>query len=228
MKGALDTVGMLDGDSLVQRVRSIGVRAAATVDLVAIGFARREEDVPGSELATRRFLSRFQRLQGLGEASSEEIAASTGLEGFEIIRAQALIEIGRRIQNAGRGVITSVEGPDDVYALLEHLVYEKREHFVAILLDAKGQVMRVAEIHIGTLTMSVVGPREIFREAIREGASSLVLAHNHPSGDPTPSAEDIETTELLVKVGKMLDIPVHDHVIIGNRKTFSFHAHRLI
>ena len=215
-------------DGVLSRVRSSGVRAASTVDLVTVGFARREEDVDGGEQIARKFLTRYQHLHGLGEASPDEIASSTGLEGFEITRAMALIEIGRRVGNAGKGAITTIEHPRDVYELLIHLVPEKREHLVAILLDAKNQVLRVAPIHIGTLTASVVGPREIFREAIREGASSVIIAHNHPSGDPTPSVEDIHTTELLVKVGQMLDIPVVDHVIIGDRRTYSFNAHGLI
>src|SRR5262249_42746108 len=98
----------------------------------------------------------------------------------------------------------------------DFLTVEKREHFYAILLDSANHVMRKALIHIGTLTMSIVGPREIFREAVREGASSIIVAHNHPSGDPTPSPEDIESTKQLVQVGKLLDIPVLDHVIIGH------------
>jgi len=139
-----------------------------------------------------------------------------GLEGFEALRCLSLIEIGRKAALAGKGEVYAIEGPSDVMCLLEIPVSEKREHFYAILLDSANVVMRKALIHIGTLTMSIVGPREIFREAVREGASSIIVAHNHPSGDPTPSPEDIEVTKQLVQAGKMLDIPVLDHVIIGH------------
>ncbi len=165
----------------------------------------------------RRILARYRSLQGLGSASQTELAEMTGLDSFEILRANALIELGRRYANSGKGPVTAIEGPEDVFELLDHLKSEKKEHFVAVLLDAKNKILRTAVIHIGTLTSSVVGPREVFREAIRDGASSIIVAHNHPSGDPTPSPEDFEVTKLLVEVGEILDIPVLDHVIIGER-----------
>ena len=181
-----------------------------------------------SESASRQILVRFQRIQGLAEASTSEIAELTGLDSFEILRTQALIELGRRISMAGKGNVQCIESPDDVYDLLEYLRFEKKEHFVAILLDSKNQILRVASIHVGTLNMSIVGPREVFREAIRDGAASIIVAHNHPSGDPRPSPEDIDVTNRLVKVGLTLDIPVVDHVIIGDRASYSFNAHKLL
>jgi len=209
-------------DTLVQRVRSVGVRAASIVDLLAIGFARREEDVPLNEGLMRKMLMRFGSLRGLSEASPADIGAATGLEDFELLRAQALMEVGRRTNTAGKGPMDEILAPGAVMALLDHLRFEKREHFIVILLDAKNQVMRVSSVHIGTLSMSIVGAREVFREAIRDGASALIVAHNHPSGDPTPSPEDFDVTLRLVEIGKMLDIPVLDHVIIGERRYHSF------
>lgn len=206
---------------LLERVRDIGVCAAAAVDLVVIGFARRAEDVETGTTTAVQILQRFGSLRALGEASASEIHEITGLEDFEITRVQALIELGRRAGNTLRGDVDVIESVSDVFTLLGYLQDEKREHFMAILLDSKGRVLRVAEIHVGTLTASIVGPREIFREAIREGASSIIVAHNHPSGDTAPSAEDIEITRQLVEIGHMLDIPVLDHVIIGYREARS-------
>jgi DNA repair protein RadC len=97
----------------------------------------------------------------------------------------------------------------------------KKEYFVAILLDAKNAVLRVAEIHVGTLTMSPVGGREVYREAVRDGASAVIVAHNHPSGDPTPSPEDRMVTEKLKQIGELLDIPLLDHLVIGERYALS-------
>jgi DNA repair protein RadC len=212
----------------VQRVLSAGIRAASVVDLLAIGLSRRDSDVAATEGDARRILQRFGSLRALGEASRADLEATTALEGFEVLRTQALIELGRRSASAGKGPNESLDSPEDVALLLDYLRFEKKEHFVAVLLDAKNVVMRVASIHIGTLTMSVVGAREVFREAIRDGASSMVVAHNHPSGDPTPSPEDHEVTRRLVEIGYLLDIPVVDHVIIGERKSFSFASHGLI
>jgi DNA repair protein RadC len=188
---------------------------------VALGFSRREEDVEGAEVASRRMLERFGSLRGLSAASQSDLTSMTGLDGFEVLRAQALMEIGRRSHLAGKGELLKIENVEDAMIHLDWLRFEMREHFVAILLDAKGHIMRTATVHVGTLTMSVVGLREVFREAIREGASSVIVGHNHPSGDPEPSPEDIAITKELVQAGKMLDIPVVDHVIIGERRAVS-------
>lgn len=212
---------MSSGESIVSRVRAGGVHAATPLELMAIAFARREGDVAECEQPAREFLRRFGGIQGISDMSSADLAAATGLEDFEVLRTLAMIELGRRSQGAGRGEILTIDSPEDAMELLKWMKREKREHFVAILLDAKNQIMRVATIHIGTLTMSVVGAREVFREAIRDGASSLIVAHNHPSGDPTPSPEDIEITKSLIQIGELLDIPVLDHVIIGDRRAIS-------
>lgn len=192
------------------------------MDLLALGVSRRESDVDSSEGEARSLLARFGGITRFGEASAADFAAATSLEPFEIQRALALIELGRRAGAAGKGRPPEVEVPEDVYALLDYLKGEKQEHFIVILLDAKGRVMHRETVHIGTLTMSLVGPREVFRIAIRGGASSIIIAHNHPSGDPSPSPEDFDVTAKLVEVGKTLDIPVLDHVIIGDPASVSF------
>ena len=213
-------------DNLVERVRASGVKAASPVDLIAIGFSRRTEDA--DESMARDALRKFGGIGKMADASFEDISAATGMEEFEVVRCLALIELGRRAGRAEKGVHPEIDVPEDIYELLEDLKLEKQEHFVAVLLDAKNRVIRVANVHIGTLTSSLVGPREVFRIAIREGASSMIVAHNHPSGDPTPSPEDLEVTKKLVEVGKLLDIPVLDHVIIGNPGSVSFQRKGLL
>ena len=218
-----DTVAVSAYDSdIVQRVLTVGVRASSVVDLATISFSRRAEDVSAGEASSRKLLQRFQSLRGLSEASRADLTAATGMDDFEVLRCQAMMEIGRRMAMAGAGPRDTIETADDVVSLLDHLRYEKREHFVAILLDAKSNVIRVAPIHVGTLTASLVGPREVFREAIRDGAASVIVVHNHPSGDPTPSPEDVDVTDRLAEIGAILDIPVLDHVIIGERSYRSF------
>lgn len=164
-------------------------------------------------------LRREGGIRNLVDLTPADLAAQ-GLDLFESARFLALIELGRRMGNAGRGPITSIDGPEDVYEYLQDLRHQKKEYFVAILLDTQSGVMRRATIHVGTLTASLVGAREVFREAVRDGASSIIVAHNHPSGDPTPSPEDVQVTRQLIMAGSMLDIPVLDHIVIGDG-TFS-------
>ncbi len=208
-------------EDLVGRVRSLGVRGASTIDLVAVGLSRREADAMQGEPLGRAVMAQTQGIRGVGELSVSDLRELAGLDGYEALRCLALIELGRRVGGAGKGPIRTIVCPEDVYELLEHLRHEKREHFIAILLDAKQGILRVVPVHIGTLTMSLVGPREVFREAIREGASSLIVAHNHPSGDPTPSEEDLNMTATLREIGDLLQIPLDDHVILGERDCVS-------
>lgn len=203
-----------EGESPTIRIKRTGVSAASPIDLLAVGFSRREDDA--LETVGRDLLKRYGALRNLTDASPEELTRLTGLEGFEVLRCMALVEIGRRGGRAERGEKKEVSDPYSVVQHLEHLRHEKKEHFYVLHLDAKNGVIRTHQVHVGTLSMSVVGPREVFREAIREAASSIVVAHNHPSGDPTPSPEDIQITLKLKQIGEMLDIPLLDHVIIGD------------
>ena len=208
---------MLASESALSRVRSLGIKSAALVDLLALGLAQDEADLPKTQETALKLVPSLQMIRGLADLSTHSLEEH-GIDSFAAIRFQALLELGRRLGGALKGPGTLIDGPAQVAELLEGLRFEKKEHFVALLLDAQNVVIRIVTVHVGTLTTSVVGPREVFREAIREGASGLIVAHNHPSGDTTPSAEDLEITTKLVEIGKMLDIPLYDHVIIGERK----------
>ena len=210
------------------RVRDQGARGSAVVDLLAVGLARREADIEASAELARQLLTSYGGVAGLNQLSVTQLKDATGLEDHEALRFVSVMELGRRVETLSRGQITAIETPDDVAALLSDLRYERQEHFVVLMLDAKNQLLRRVDVHKGTLNSSLVGAREVFREAIREGASSIIVAHNHPSGDPTPSSEDIEVTHTLVKVGEILDIPVRDHVIIGDRRFLSLRGKGLM
>lgn len=205
---------------VVTRLVTSGYRSASSIDLIAAGFARRETDA--SEEMARNLLREMGKLQSLGEVSPQALRELTGLDGFDLVRVQALLELGRRIGQAGKGEEICIDDPEDVATLFSHLRTEKKEHFCSLLLDTKNKVIRTTTVHIGTVNASIVGPREVFREAIREGASSIIVVHNHPSGDPTPSPEDIQVTALLKEVGAKLDIPVLDHLVIGYSQVYSF------
>ena len=121
-----------------------------------------------------------------------------------------------------------IRGPDDVVRVLPKLRQEQREHFVVLLLNARHEVIRVETVSIGSLNASIVHPREVFKPAVIESAASIVLAHNHPSGDPEPSEEDLSITKRLVQVGELLGIAVLDHVIVARRGVVSFRSRQLL
>jgi len=209
----------MSGSKIVEKLQTFGLGTASPVDLAAIGFSRREDDVDAGEKAAKEFIKAGHRLLSMNAVAGEDVRRLFGLEGYEALRALALLELGRRTAQVGKGPVTSIASPEDVYRLLRDELRDKRqEYFYAVLVDSKNTVLKKTQIHVGTLTASLVGPREVFREAIREGASALIVAHNHPSGDPTPSPEDIEVTRRLRAVGEMLDIPLLDHVIVGDER----------
>lgn len=167
-------------------------------------------------------LQQFGNLGNVLNATVHDLSKVPGIGLAKAAQILASLELGHRASLEAMGTEPQIKGPEDVYALLVgKLVHEKREHFITLLLNTKNRVMKTETISIGTLDSSLVHPREVFRPAIREGASSLILAHNHPSGDPTPSPEDVQVTKRLKSVGEMLQIDVLDHVIVAGSKFVS-------
>lgn len=189
------------------------------VDLVAIALSRRPEDVDDCEKLARKLLMDYGNFRSLAQVSAKELQEAVGFDEFEVTRLLATIEIGRRAALSGKGPIQSIGGPEDVASLLERFRNDKQERFIAILLDSKHNILREVTIHVGTASMSIVSPRDVFRAAVREGAAAVIVAHNHPSGDPTPSGDDIDVTDRLIDCGRLLDVPVLDHVILGDGHT---------
>ena len=138
-------------------------------------------------------------------------------------------EVVRRIMEEQPSEAPVIHGPEDVSAVfIPKLLHETKEHFMLALLNTKNRVIATPTVSIGSLSASVVHPREVFREAIKYPCAAIILVHNHPSGDPTPSREDISVTERLVKAGKIMDIPVLDHLIIGQHTYVSMKEKNLI
>jgi DNA repair protein RadC len=145
----------------------------------------------------------LSRVKGIGRAKAAEIAAA--------------IELGRRVSNLAPEKRDSVTCPRDVAELLmSEMRFLAKEHFRVLLLSTKNQVIRNELVSIGTLNASLVHPRELFRSAVQRSCASVILAHNHPSGDPTPSSEDISLTTRVAQAGKVLGIEVLDHIVIGD------------
>ena len=156
----------------------------------------------------------------------KELAKTKGLGRAKAALIIAALELGRRIASAEPLVRDSITSPENGVALLmPRLRYESKEHFLVVLLNSKNKVLDVEQISEGSLNSSVVHPREVFAPAVLHHAAAILTAHNHPSGDPTPSKEDKDLTNTLVQAGKYMGIPVLDHIIIGDAKYFSFKEH---
>jgi len=134
------------------------------------------------------------------------------------MQIQAGIELGRRMARSVRDAAVTIRSPHDAAALLtEEMRYLAKEHFVCLFLNTKNHVIAQETLSIGSLNASIVHPREVFRAAILRGSASIVCAHNHPSGDPTPSPQDVELSRRLVEAGELVGIEVLDHIIIGDK-----------
>lgn len=162
-------------------------------------------------------------LQGLANRSGEELCAVPGIGPAKAAQIKAAIELGKRVLatplTTGTVITQSQTVFDHYYPLLRDL---RREVFKVILLDAKHAVIRDRTVSEGSLTSSLVHPREVFNEAVRESAAAVIVLHNHPSGDPTPSREDRALTARLQEAGEILGVQVLDHVIIGDGRYVSF------
>ena len=170
-------------------------------------------------VTAQRLLRRFNDLRGIAEATVEELAEIRGIGLAKAAQIKACFELADRLKSSPAGERPVIKKPDDVLNVAGgKLRGRKKEHFLALLLDTRGHVIKTAEISIGSLDTSIVHPREVFREAMAASAASVVLVHNHPSGDPEPSNEDIQITKRLVEVGELVGIEVLDHVIIAGEK----------
>ena len=156
----------------------------------------------------------------------KELAKTKGLGRAKASIIIAALELGRRIASAEPLLRDSITSPEDGVALMmPRLRYEVKEHFLVVLLNSKNKVLEIKQISEGSLNSSVVHPREVFAPAVLHHAAAILTAHNHPSGDPTPSKEDKDLTNTLVQAGKYMGIPVLDHIIIGDARYFSFKEH---
>lgn len=161
-------------------------------------------------------------MKWLGSASVEELMKIQGLGCAKASVIVAAIELGRRVTVTKTVAHGNIQGLKQVIEIfMARLSKMKKEVFNIVMLDAKGNIIGIDEVSVGDLTSSIVHPRETFYSAVKKSASSIICVHNHPSGDPTPSDEDIDTTKKLAKAGKILGINLLDHVVIGDGKYFS-------
>lgn len=197
-----------------ERLMKYDSSSLSNSELLAIimGKGTREKNV--LDLSTE-ILTKYD----LTKLSQESVNSLNKINGVGIAKACQIVacfELGRRLNSYFKESMPPISCPDDVFKLLNpKLKFKKKEHFIGLFLDTRKRLIKEETMFIGTLDTSVIHPREILKSAIKESASALIIAHNHPSGDPKPSSEDIRITKQIVKAGDIIGIPVLDHVIIG-------------
>ena len=204
-----------------ERLLRVGARAVSTAELLAIIM----RTGTGGENVLRmaeRLLAKFKNLPGISRASVTEIMTVRGIGPAKAVEVKAAMELGRRLMAAAPEEKVRITSPADAANLLmSEMAFLEQEHLKVILLDTRNQVLHTPTIYIGSLNTSVVRVGELFKAAIKENAAAVIVAHNHPSGDPSPSPEDIRVTRNIVKAGQLLDIEVLDHLVIGHHRFVS-------
>ncbi|MBA7686637.1 hypothetical protein ES703_95088 [subsurface metagenome] len=205
-----------------ERLQKFGVEALSAAEILALILGR---GVAGESVTVtvQRLLFQFGNLKGMAGASVEELSQVKGIGLAKAAQIKAAFELANRLEGyAEVGKKPLVKTPDDVVGLVRgRLKGKKKEHFLAILLDTRGRLIKLSEISVGSLDGSIVHPREVFKEAISASAASVIFVHNHPSGDPTPSEDDIKLTKRLAEAGEIMGIDVFDHIIIGDKEHLS-------
>ena len=205
-----------------ERLQKFGVEALSAQEILALILGR---GIAGESVmvTAQRLLSQFSNLKGIANASVEELAQVKGIGVAKASQIKAAFELANRLEDyLETGSKPLVKTPDDVVTLVRsRLKGKKKEHFLALLLDTRNQLIKVSEISVGSLDTSIVHPREAFKEAIATSAASVIFVHNHPSGDPEASEDDIKLTKRLAEAGEIVGIDVLDHIIISDKKYLS-------
>jgi DNA repair protein RadC len=210
-----------ESDRPRERLAMLGPQALSNAELIAI-LLRVGVTGENAVQVGQRLLNKFGGLSGLHRAPFDELIDQHGLGEAKASQIKAAIELGRRLPLEAPEERASINSPADAAALVQYEMSAlEQEHLRVILLDRRNRVMETAEVYKGSVNSSQIRVGEVFREAIRKNASALIVIHNHPSGDPTPSPDDVAVTRAIVQAGKLLDVEVLDHLVIGHGKWVS-------
>lgn len=200
-----------------EKLLKYGVATLSNAELLAIILSTGTKEMSAIDLANHIICSSKEGLRHLTNCTIEELSQIKGVGLAKSSQIIASIELGKRIALTSKANNYKIKSPNDVSNLLmEEMRYLEKEYFNIVLLNTKNEVIAVENISIGSINASIVHPREVFIRAIKRTSSSIILVHNHPSGNPQPSKEDINITKRLVEAGKLIGIEVLDHIIIGD------------
>jgi DNA repair protein RadC len=210
-----------ESDRPRERLAALGPQALSNAELIAILL---RVGVKGENAVNmgQRLLKKFNGLGGIHRAPMSELKNQHGIGEAKAAQIKAAIELGRRLTLESPEERPTVNSPADAAALVAYEMSAlEQEHLRVILLDRRNRVIETVEIYKGSVNSSQVRVGEIFKEAIRKNASALIVVHNHPSGDPTPSPDDVAVTRAIVQAGKLMDVDVLDHMVIGQGRWVS-------
>lgn len=205
-----------------ERFMTVSNEAMQTYELIAIILRTGSRNESVIELS-KRVLYKYPSLKLLSNAPIKELTSIKGIGPSKAIQIKAAFELGKRVYKEPFKDNIKLITPESIYLYLkDHLEMKMQEHFIALYLNTKGELIKKETLFIGSLSSSLVHPREIFKHAVVNSAAAIIMVHNHPSGDPTPSQNDIEVTKIIHKNADLMDIKLMDHIIIGRNRYFSF------
>lgn len=207
-----------------ERLLEFGAHSLSETELLAIVLSSGSKGRNVLDLA-RELLLEFGNLKGIFDASHEELMRLKSIGSVKATILKAVCELALRINNVERSVSDPITGPEQIFKYTKRKFFRKKQELVVVVvLDSRGRATSLELLSIGTLSSALIEPRGIFRCALRKDAASLILVHNHPSGDPMPSTEDIQVTHQIVDAGKVLGISLVDHVIVTDTNFVSMKA----
>jgi DNA repair protein RadC len=199
-----------------ERLYHVGAAELSLQELLAVVLGRGTRGASALALAFR-LLERFGDINSLGRAGLDDLKKVPGIGFVRACQLVSAFEIGKRFAREPGARVTAIRGPGDIARLfVDDMKHLDKEHFKAALLNTKNQILRVVTVSIGSLNASIVHPREILKPAISASAASIILVHNHPTGDPTPSREDVDFTRRFAGCCELIGIQLLDHVVIGS------------
>lgn len=207
-----------------ERLKEFGSEALSAQELLALVMGRGVSGKSVMSIAQELMIT-FGSVKGISEATVEELAGIKGIGAAKAAQLRASFELGKRQELEKESWYDSydIKDPQSVVRVIRSSIRDKaKEHFKLIILNTRNRITTIVNVSTGTLSASLVHPREVFKEAIRYSASSVVLVHNHPSGDPELSEEDLRITRRLVDAGRVIGIEILDHIIIGKKSFSSF------
>lgn len=212
-----------------EKLSMYGVDSLSNAELIGLVIQSGSKEESAVQLAQKIINLFDEGIGGLCDVAIEELIRVKGVGLAKACQITAAVELGKRIGKRKKNILGEVCSPSKVAKFFEsELRHVNREHFIAVFLNTKNMITSYDVISVGSLSASIVHPREVFNKAIKKSAASIILVHNHPSGVPTPSQEDIKITERLKKVGEVVGIRILDHLVVGDESYYSFKEMDLI